>query len=267
MFLAAISAVVLAGCEYTGPEEPAAAASPPASNQPETPPPASFEQNVEEVGRKLKAAPTDAGMPSDAEPAGKLVLALAPGDYTITGACAGVYGSKLTVTREDGVPEAAYFECKDTLDRFFRHDGGPLTISADSPEGKPAATGVTVRLNQDPRASELEDFSEWSGEQLQPRLPGELRGASKGNTRTGMTLMADPGQYHLDFLCAGPNFAELSVSTAAGAEVIAPVRVPCDGQAVRMPLLLPSQGADLSMSPLDGIDGRYAYRLVPAGQP
>ncbi|WP_152642675.1 hypothetical protein [Pseudarthrobacter chlorophenolicus] len=267
LFLAAIAAVLLAGCEYTGPEEPAAAATSPASNQLETPPPASFEQNVEEVGRKLKAAPTDAGMPSDAEPAGKLVLALAPGDYTITGACAGVYGAKLTVTREDGVPETAYFECKDALDKFFRHDGGPLTITAVPPEGKPAATGVTVQRNQDPRASKLEDFSEWSGEQLQPKAPGELRGASSGNTGTGMTLMADPGQYHLDFLCAGPSFAELSVSTAAGAEVIAPVRVLCDGQAVRMPVLLPTQGADLSMSPLDGVEGRYAYRLVPSTEP
>lgn len=267
LFLAAFAAVVLAGCEYTGPEEPAPAAASPVATRLETPPPASFEQNVEEVARKLKAAPTDAGMPSDAEPAGKLVLALGPGDYTITGACAGVYGAKLTVIREDGVPEAAYFECKDTLDKFFRHDGGPLTISAVPPEGKPAATGVSVQRNQDPRASALEDFSDWSGEQLQPQVPGELRGASSGNARTGTTLMADPGQYHLDFLCAGPSFAELSVSTAAGAEVLAPVRVPCDGQAVRMPLQLSTPGADIYMSPLEGIDGRYAYRLVPAGQP
>lgn len=267
LFLAAVGVVALGGCEYTGPDEPAAAAPSPAPTRLETPPPASFEQNVKEVARKLKAAPTDAGMPSDAEPAGKLVLALAPGDYTITGACAGVYGAKLTVTREDGVPEAAYFECKDTLDRFFRHHGGPLTISAVPPVGKPAATGVKVQRNQDPRASELEDLSDWSGEQLQPPVAGELRGASHGNTRTGMTMMADPGRYHLDFLCSGPSFAELSVATAAGAEVLAPVRVPCDGQAVRMPLQLSTPGADFSMSPLDGVEGRYAYRLVPTTEP
>ena len=68
-------------------------------------------------------------MPSEAEPAGKLSLDLAPGDYLVTGACAGVYGAKLTVVKADGVPEAASFECDAPLDRFVRHGGGPLTIT------------------------------------------------------------------------------------------------------------------------------------------
>jgi hypothetical protein len=110
-------------------------------------------------------------------------------------------------------------------------------------------------------------LSEWTTQQLQPQVPGELRGTSGANTTTTGTLMAEPGEYELHFVCAGPTFAELSVSTAAGAEVLAPVRVPCDGQAVKTPLLLPTQGADLTMTPDDGVDGRFAYRLVPTGTP
>jgi hypothetical protein len=184
----------------------------------------------------------------------------------ITGACAGVHGAKLTIVGADGVPEASAFECDSALDRFHRHRGGPITISAVPPVGKPSATGVKVQTNPDRRASELEDLSEWSAEQLQPRLPGELRGTSGGNTTSTGTLMAEPGEYELHFVCTGPSFAELSVSTSAGAEVLAPVRVPCDGQAVITPMQLPTEGADLTMSPDDGVHGRFAYRLVPAAE-
>lgn len=222
---------------------------------------------MDEVARLLEASPTDPGMPSETQPAGKLFLDLAPGDYMVTGACAGVYGAKLTIVRADGIPEATSFECDSTLDRFVRHDGGPITISADPPLGKPSATGVKVQVNPDRRASELEDLAEWSSEQLQPGLPGELRGTGSANTTTTGTLMAEPGQYELYFVCSGPTFAELSVSTAAGAEVLAPVKVPCDGQAVRAPVLLPTQGADLTMGPVGGVDSRFAYRLVPTGGP
>ncbi|VXC50979.1 conserved hypothetical protein [Arthrobacter sp. 9AX] len=264
-FLAVAAALVmaLAGCEYTGPDEQGALASSP----PATPPAASFEENMGEVVRLLEASPSEPGMPSEAEPAGKLFLDLAPGDYMVSGACAGVYGAKLTIVGADGVPEASAFECGSGLDRFLRHTGGPITISAVPPVGKPSATGVKVQTNPDRRASELEDLSEWSDQQLQTRIPGELRGTSGGNTTTTGTLMAEPGQYDLDFVCSGPSFTELSISTSAGEEVLAPVRVPCDGQAVRSPLRLPGQGADLTMSPLDGVEGRFAYRLIPAHQP
>jgi hypothetical protein len=263
LFGVAVLAVALAGCEYAGPEDQPAPASPPVA----TPQPRSFEENVDEVARLLEASPTDPGMPSEAEPAGKLLLDLAPGDYMVTGACAGAYGAKLTILGADGVPEATDFTCDSALDRFLRHDGGPITISAVPPVGRPSATGVKVKTNPDPRASELEDLSEWSAEQLQPRIPGELRGTSGGNTTTTGTLMAEPGEYELHFVCIGPTFAELSVSTTAGAEVLAPVRVPCDGQAVKTPMLLPTQGADFTMSPDDGVDGRFAYRLVPTAAP
>lgn len=74
----------------------------------------------------------------------------------VSGACAGTYGAKLTIVKGDGEPESSSFECGSTLDRFVRHDGGPITISAVPPSGKPAATGVKVQTNPDCRASELE---------------------------------------------------------------------------------------------------------------
>jgi hypothetical protein len=265
VFLVALVAMALAGCEYSGPEEQRPASSPPA-----TPQPRSFEENAQEVARLLDASPTDPGMPSESEPAGKLVLVLAPGDYMVSGACAGVHGAKLTIVQADGVPEASSFECASALDRFVRHDGGPITISAVPPTGKPSATGVKVQPNPDRRASELEDLSEWSSQQLQPQVPGELRGAGSSTTPTSGTLMAGPGQYELHFVCVGVPGAELSVSTPAGAEVLAPVQVPCDGQVFEASVLLATAGADLRMSAGDGSAGseaRFAYRLVPTGGP
>lgn len=262
MFMvAAVLAMSLAGCEYSGPDE-----RPAPSSAPATPQPRSFEENAGEVARLLEASPGDPGMPSEAEPAGKLSLDLAPGDYLVTGACAGVYGAKLTVVKADGVPEAASFECDAPLDRFVRHGGGPLTISAVPPTGRPAATGVKVQTNLDPRASELEDISEWAAQQLQPRLPGELRGTSSGNTTSIASLSAPPGQYELHFVCAGLPSADLSVATWRGVEVLAPVHVPCSGSVFTAPVVLPTEGADLTMGP-GGLDSRFAYRLVPAGQP
>lgn len=263
MFIvAAVLAMPLAGCEYSGPDEPPAPSSPP----PATPSAASFKDNVNEVTRLLGASPADPGVPSEAEPAGKLSLELAPGDYLVTGACAGVYGAKLTLVKADGVPEVTSFECTSTLDRFVRHDGGPLTISAVPPTGRPAATGVKVQVNPDRRASELEDLSDWGTQQLQPGLPGELRGTSSGNTTTTASLSAPPGQYELHLVCAGLPVAELSVSTWKGAEVLAPVQVPCGGSVFKAPVVLATEGADLTIGP-GGLDSRFAYRLVPTGQP
>ncbi|MDR6415659.1 hypothetical protein [Pseudarthrobacter sulfonivorans] len=259
LFVAAALVLALAGCEYSGPaEQPAPASSPTA-----TPQPRSVGENAEEVVRLLGTAASDPGMPSEAEPVGKLFLVLAPGDYVVTGACAGVYGAKLTLVKADGVPEASDFECDSTLERFVRHAGGPITISAVPPTGRPSATGVKVQPNTDPRASEMADFGEWSRQQLQPHLPGELSGASRANTPTIGTLMAKPGKYELRFVCDGPTGAELSVSTAAGAEVLAPVQVPCDGKVFRAPVRLPTEGADVRMSPAGSLDARYAYKLVP----
>lgn len=259
---AAVLAMSLAGCEYSGPDEPPVPSSPP----PATPSAASFKDNVNEVARLLEASPTDPGMPSAAEPAGKLSLDLAPGDYLVTGACAGVYGAKLTLVKPDGVPEATGFECTSRLDRFVRHDGGLLTISAVPPTGRPAATGVKVQANPDRRLSEAEDLSDWAAQQLQPPLPGELRGTSSGNTTTTASLSAPPGQFELHLVCAGLPVAELSVSTWKGAEVLAPVQVPCGGSVFKAPVVLPTEGADLRIGP-GGPDSRFAYRLVPTGQP
>ncbi|QDG66052.1 hypothetical protein NIBR502772_07325 [Pseudarthrobacter sp. NIBRBAC000502772] len=260
LLVVAVLVVPLAGCEYSGPDERPAQPSSPAA----TPQPRSFDENAAEVARLLGAPASDPGMPSEAEPAGKLSLVLAPGDYTVTGACAGVYGAKLTMVKADGIPEAASFECDAPLDRFMRHPGGPITISAVPPTGRPSATGVKVQANTDPRASEMEDFSEWSVQQLQPYLPGELRGSISANSTTTGTLMAKPGQYELHFVCAGPPGAELSAATAAGAEVLAPVQVPCNGQVFTAPVVLPTEGVDLTMSTGGGLDGRFTYKLVPA---
>ncbi|MDF2050843.1 hypothetical protein [Arthrobacter sp. Cr_A7] len=138
---------------------------------------------------------------------------------------------------------------------------------ASPPVATPQPRSFEVQTNPYPTASELEDLAAWSAGQLQPRIPGELRGTNGGKTTSTGTLMAEPGEYELHFVCIGPTFAELSVSTSAGAEVLAPVRVPCDGQALKTPLLLPTQGADFTMSPDDGVDGRFAYRLVPTAEP
>lgn len=254
--------MLLAACEYSGPDEQQPA-SPAAAATPEL---RSFDENVDEVAALLGASPTEPGMPSDAEPAGKLSLVLAPGDYLVTGACAGTYGAKLTITGEDGVPELSYFECTDTLDRFMRHDGGPVTISAVPPTGKPSATGVKIQANPDPRASELEDLSDWSAQQLQPRLPGELRGTHRGNTVFRSTLMAEPGAYQLHIVCDGTPHARLSLATAAGAEIQAPVNIICEGKLMETPVVLPTQGLDITLDPIGSLSARFAYRLVPAAE-
>ncbi len=252
--------MALAGCEYSGLDEQSAQPSSPVT----TPQPRSFQENTDEVVRMLGAPASDPGMPSEAEPAGKLSVVLAPGDYMVTGACAGVYGAKLTIVKADGIPEGSSFECDAPLDRFMRHPGGPITISAVPPTGRPSATGVKVQTSPDRRASEMADFSEWSVQQLQPYVPGELRGSSSANSTTTGTLMAKPGQYELHFVCAGPPGAELSAATAAGAEVLAPVQVPCNGQVFKAPVVLPTEGVDLTMSPGGGLDSRFTYKLVPA---
>ena len=259
IFIAAGLVAALAGCEYSGPDEQTAQTSTVVPGLHSR----SFDRNVGKVVRLLEASPTDSGMPSEEEPVGKLSLVLAPGDYMVTGACAGVHGAKLTIVKGDGMPEASSFECDSTQERFVRHDGGPITISAIPPRGRPAATGVKVQTNSDRRASELEDFGEWSRQQLQPHLAGEVRGSSSANSATTGTLLAEPGRYELHFVCEGGPGAELSVSTWRGTEVLAPVQVPCDGQVFQAPVLLPTKGAELTMIPGSGRDGRFAYKLVP----
>lgn len=105
---------------------------------------------------------------------------------------------------------------------------------------------------------------EWSSQQLQPRLPGQLAGSASSNTRTGSGLSAKPGNYELHFICEGPSEAELSVSSWAGVEVLAPVQVPCEGSVFKAQVQLHTEGVDLTMNPGGGSEGRYAFRLVPS---
>jgi hypothetical protein len=109
--------------------------------------------------------------------------------------------------------------------------------AANGPAGR---DGRKVQANTGPRLSELEDISEWAAQQLQPRLPGELRGTSSGNTTTTASLSAQPGQYELHLVCAGLPQAELSVSTWRDVEVLAPVQVPCSGSVFKAPVVLPT---------------------------
>ncbi len=154
------------------------------------------------------------------------------------------------------------FSCDARLERFVRHRGGPITISAIPATGRQGAAGVTLQPNTDPRASELEDLGEWSGRQLKPALPGEISGATSSNSGYGMS--AEPGMYELHFTCEGPAEAELSVSTWAGAEVLAPVQVPCNAGVFTAKVELATEGADFTMNSRGGPKGRYAFRLVPS---
>ena len=102
-------------------------------------PPRSFEENVGDVARLLGASVTAAGMPTEAEPAGKLATVLAPGDYVVTAACAGGYFAKLTIVEGDGLPLSTEVDCDATFQLFLRHAGGPITMTAIPSNGRTAA--------------------------------------------------------------------------------------------------------------------------------
>ncbi|MDR7158440.1 hypothetical protein [Arthrobacter sp. BE255] len=115
-----------------------------------------------------------------------------------------------------------------------------------------------------PKPSGFDDMREWSSQQLQPPLPGQLAGSASSNTGIASGLSAKPGNYELHFICDGPSEAELSVSSWAGVEVLAPVQVPCEGGVFKAQVRLDTEGVDLSMNPGGGPQGRYAFRLVPS---
>ncbi len=259
-FVAAVLIIPLAGCEYSGPAD-RAADSRPAGGTEQKP---SFEENVDEVARLLKISAEDPGMPSEAKPAGELSVDLAPGDYTVKSACTGVHGVKLSIVEGQGAPLTVPYTCDSILERFLRHTGGPITISATSPMDKPAAAGVTVQPSTDLRASELEDMREWSSQQLQPEIPGQFAGSNSSNTATSSSLPAEPGNYEVHFICEGPPEARFSVSSGAGTEVLAPVPVPCNGDVFKASVELATEGADFQMESSNGAEGRYAFRLVPS---
>lgn len=254
--------LALAGCAYTDPpEEPASSSSEGAAV-----PPRSIEGNVGEVARLLDASVTDAGMPTEAEPAGKLATVLAPGDYVVTAACAGGYFAKLTIVEGDGLPMSTDVDCDASFQRFLRHAGGPITISAIPSTGRPAAAGVAIGPNTDPMASAQADMGEWSSKQLKPAVPGELAGSAASNSPTSYGMSAKPGAYQLQFLCEGPSDTELSVGSWSGVEVVAPVQVHCDGKVFKTPVQLDAgtDRVDFTMKPGTGPETRYAFRLVPS---
>ncbi|TAP44862.1 hypothetical protein [Arthrobacter sp. S39] len=141
--------------------------------------------------------------------------------------------------------------------------GGP---GAGPVQTSPQASTEPTRSFPDslPKPSGFDDMREWSSQQLQPRLPGQLAGSASSNTTIGSGLSAKPGNYELHFICDGPSEAELSVSSWAGVEVLAPVQVPCEGSVFKAQVQLDTEGVDLSMNPGNGPQGRYAFRLVPS---
>ncbi len=251
----------MAGCAYSGPPEQPVSSSSEAAMLPSR----SFEENVGDVARLLGASKTDAGMPTKAEPAGVLDTVLPPGDYVVKAACAGGYFAKLTIDEGDGLPLSTDVDCDATFERFIRHAGGPITISAVPSTGRPAAAGVAVGPNTDPRASAQEDMAEWSSKQLKPAVPGELFGSAASKSPTSFGTTATPGTYDLQFLCEGPSGTELSVVSWAGAEVLAPVQVRCNGNVfiTKVQLAAGTDRVDFKMNPDGGRETRYAFRLVP----
>ncbi|WP_160667928.1 hypothetical protein [Pseudarthrobacter sp. ATCC 49987] len=227
-------------------------------------PPRSFEENVDEVARLLGASKPDAGMPTEAEPAGKLATVLVPGDYVVKAACAGGYFAKLAIVEGDGLPLSTDVDCDAIFQRFLRHAGGPITISATPSTGKPAAAGVTIGPNTDPRPAAQEDMAEWSSKQLKPAVPGELFGSAVSDSPTSFGMSAKPGTYELQFLCEGPSGTELSVASWSGAEVVAPVQVHCNGDIFKRTVQLEAgtDRVDFKMDPGGGRETRYAFRLV-----
>lgn len=257
-----VLALPLVGCQYIGEDENL-------SNSPSltaTAQPRSFQDHIDAVARLLEVSENAPGMPTEANPAGELTVDLAPGDYGIKAACAGVPGARLTLVRAEGPPEAMEYPCDTALNRFERHAGGPLTIRADPLTGDPAVAGVTVGPNHDPQAPRSLDLLKWSQQQLKPELPGELFGSGESNTATSYRsgALAAPGKYELHFLCEGPSTAELSVSTSDGSQALAPVQVSCDGEVFTATVQPATEGADVKVKPAAGPDCRYAFRLVPS---
>lgn len=258
-FVAAVLIMPLAGCEYSGLEDKVAVSPNQGGSEKR-----SFGENVDEVARLLEASADDPGMPSEAESAGEVSIDLAPGDYMVKSACAGVQEVKVSVVQGEKPPLTLPYMCDSVLQTFVRHAGGPITISAIPPVDKPAAAGFTVQPNTDPLASEYEDLSEWSAQQLQPEIPGQFAGSTPGSNSatTAVLFSAVPGSYEVHFICEGPTEVQFSVSTRTGVEVLAPVRVLCKGDVFKASVELPTKGADFNMAPSNG--ARYAFRLVPA---
>jgi hypothetical protein len=205
-------------------------------------------------------------MPTEAEPAGKLATVLAPGDYIVTAACAGGYFAKLTIVEGDGPPTSTDVDCDTTFQRFLRHAGGPITISAIPSTGRPAAAGVAIGPNTDPMASAQADMGEWSSKQLKPAVPGENAGSAASNLPTSFGMSAKPGTYELQFLCEGRSGTELSVASWSGAEILAPAQVHCNGDIFKTTVQLEAgtERVDFKVNPGDGPETRCAFRLVPA---
>ena len=259
---AAVLVMPLVGCGYSGPAERITGSPTGDAAAPKR----SSEENAAEVARLLGAEARDPGMPSEAAPAGEITVDLVPGDYTVKGACAGVVRVEISIVDGGNAPMTTPYQCSSSLERLLRHPGGPVTIRSASPLAMPAAAGVAIRPNTDPRAAELEDMSEWSAQQFKPSIPGQTMASTAANHATSISMSTRPGSYELHFICDGPTGARFSMSSN-GAGIVDPVGVPCNGVTFTAAVDVPAPGADVSMAPFGGADGRYAVRLVPSRSP
>lgn len=254
--------ILLTGCEYGGSGELPVQA----SAQAATPPSQGFDENLDQIARRLDVSATDPGLPSEAGVGGEMSADLAPGDYLIMAACAGVDGAMLTVTRGEDVSESADVKCGPRFEQFIRHPGGRITISAVPGPGRTeSAAGVALKVNDNPKAAELEDMREWSAQKLKPAMPGQIAGSTSSNSSTGYGFQAEPGTYELQLVCEGASGAEVSMVTWSNSKILIPQAVQCNGDVFTATVDLPTKGADLRMEPVDGdMDTRYAFRLIPA---
>lgn len=218
------------------------------------------------MAQHLNLSINDAGLPSEPGGGGELSAVLAPGDYMIMAACAGVDSAHLTFTSGDAPPETRDVRCGPRLEEFLRHKGGTISAGVIPAPGRPAsAAGVTLKANDNPGAAELEDLSEWPRQQLKPAVPGEIAGHTSSSSGTGYGFQTEPGSYELQFLCEGTSAAEVSMVTWANSQVLAPQLVDCDGNTFSAKINTTTRGTDLRMDPASG-EGvtRYAFRLIPA---
>lgn len=127
-----VLAIPLVDCQYIGEDE----------KLPNSPFPSataqsgSLQGNIDDVARLLEVSTTEPGMPSEANPAGELTVNLAPGDYEITAACAGVPTATLSLVKGGGPPETTEYPCDGISVRY---------------RGREASRKARRRSHHDPR--------------------------------------------------------------------------------------------------------------------
>ena len=132
-FVAAVLIMPLAGCEYSG-QEDKVTVSPNQGGSEQKP---SFEENVDEVARLLGTSADDPGMPSEAESAGELSIDLAPGDFIVKSACAGVQEVRVSVVQGGKPPLTLPYTCDPFCKGSSGTPAGPSQLVPSHPWASP----------------------------------------------------------------------------------------------------------------------------------